>query len=190
MPRGSSRELFKPDYLIVCGSLPRWLIDAKGTDERVEDYTYQGAGYALQVNRKHADRPLRYYMLTNGLLTRVYAWDQEEAILSLRFGDFVDGNTKYETLRRLLGAEAVRVGWEASRCPAPPVGHLLTRPSMDDVKKAFLRCHRIIWKSEKMSPQAAFVEFAKLLFVKLWEDRRLRDDPRLLNSSARASRFL
>ena len=31
-----------------------------------------------------------------------------------------------------------------------------------------------------MSPQAAFVEFAKLLFVKLWEDRRLRDKPELL----------
>jgi len=31
-----------------------------------------------------------------------------------------------------------------------------------------------------MSPQAAFVEFAKLLFVKLWEDRRIRDNPDLL----------
>ena len=51
---------------------------------------------------------------------------------------------------------------------------------MDEVKKAFLRCHRIIWKSEKMSPQAAFVEFAKLLFVKLWDDRRLRDNPAFL----------
>ena len=31
-----------------------------------------------------------------------------------------------------------------------------------------------------LSPQAAFLEFAKLLFVKLWENRRLRDDPQLL----------
>ena len=62
----------------------------------------------------------------------------------------------------------------------PEPRHKLTRPNMDVVKRAFARCHRIIWKSEKMSPQAAFVEFAKLLFVKLWEDRKLRDRPELL----------
>lgn len=179
IPRGSRRESYKPDYLIVGGKLPRWLIDAKSPDEKVEDYTYQGAGYALQVNRKHPERPLRYYMLTNGLLTRVYVWDQEEAILSLRFRDFADGNAKYETLKQLLGASAARTGW-GNNVAQPAPGHDLARPTMDAVKKAFLRCHRIIWKSEKMSPQAAFVEFAKLLFVKLWEDRRLRDNPEML----------
>lgn len=179
IPRGSKTELYKPDYVLVGRKKPRWLIDAKSTDERIEQYTYQCAGYALQINRQHADRPLRYYMLTNGLLTRVYVWDQEEAILSLRFGDFVDSNPKYETLSRLLGAVAARSGWEAQVKPAS-AGHRLSRPAMDAVKKAFLRCHRIIWKSEQMGPQAAFVEFAKLLFVKLWEDRRLRDNPELL----------
>lgn len=185
IPRGSKTETHKPDYLIVAKNRPRWLIDAKSTEERIEDYTYQGAGYALQVNRKYSDRPLRYYMLTNGLLTRVYVWDQEEAVLSLRFGDFVDGNVKFEALKRLLSASTARAGWRpaanqrdlAYGKPAPK--HLLTRPNMDAVKRAFLRCHRIIWKSEKMSPQAAFVEFAKLLFVKLWEDRKLRDNPAL-----------
>jgi len=179
IPKGRKREQHKPDYMIVCEKLPRWLLDAKAPGERIEDYTYQAAGYALQINRKYEERPLRYYVLTNGLLTRVYLWDQEEAILSLRFADFVDGNKKYEAFRSLLGAKVARLGWEGPST-ARPAGHLLTRPAMDDVKKAFLRCHRIIWKSEKMSPQAAFVEFAKLLFVKLWEDRRLRDDPKFL----------
>ncbi|MFO0843920.1 MAG: hypothetical protein U0797_16240 [Gemmataceae bacterium] len=54
-------------------------------------------GYALLINRKHEHRPLKHYMLTNGLLTRVYQWDQEEAVLSLRFDDFAEGNPKYET---------------------------------------------------------------------------------------------
>ena len=121
-------------------------------------------------------------MLTNGLLTRVYVWDQEEAVLSLRFGDFADGNAKFQTLHKLLEADVVRVGWPA---PSPSATakiatHQFTRPSMDVVNKAFLRCHRIIWKSEKLGKQAAFVEFAKLLFVKLWEDRRLRDIPALM----------
>lgn len=175
IPKGRARELYRPDFLIKGGGSPRWLIDAKGTDERIEDYTYQCAGYSLLVNRKYEDRPLRYFMLTNGLLTRVYPWDQEEAILSLRFSDFALGNAKYETLLRLLGAKAVREGWR--REGKPTRGHVLTRPSMDTVKKAFAGCHRVIWKAEKMSPEAAFVEFAKLLFVKLWEDRKLRDNP-------------
>lgn len=92
--RGRNRERYKPDYLIVAGGQPRWLIDAKSTDENLENFTYQGAGYALGVNRRFVDSPLRFYMLTSGLLTRVYAWDQEEAVLSLRFADFVDGNPR------------------------------------------------------------------------------------------------
>src|SRR4051794_13070535 len=179
IPRGSRRELYRPDYLLVSKGQPRWLIDAKSPDEQVEDYTFQGAGYALQVNRQSKTKPLKYYMLTNGLLTRVYVWDQEEAILSLRFGDFVDGNTKFEALTALLNAKVVRKEWDQSPRPDRS-GHKLARPEMDAVKNAFKRCHRMIWSTEKMSPQAAFVEFAKLLFVKLWEDRRLRDDPVLL----------
>lgn len=175
IPKGRKREPYKPDYILVARKKPRWLIDAKAVDETIEDWTYQCAGYALLVNRKYRDRPLKFYMLTNGLLTRVYAWDQEEAVLSLRFADFADGNPKFEALKELLGADIVRRGWSDQENAKD--GHLLTRPTMDVVKRAFARCHQIIWKAEKLSPQAAFLEFAKLLFVKLWEDRRLRDTP-------------
>ena len=116
-------------------------------------------------------------MLTNGLLTRVYRWDQKDAALSLRFADFIDGNTRYRALRKLLDAPIVRQGWEQPGRAAS--GRALIRPTIDEIKRTFLKCNRTIWKAEKMSPQAAFLEFAKLLFVKLWEDRRLRDDPQL-----------
>jgi len=177
VPRGRKREPYKPDFIIACKKKPQWLIDAKSTRERIEDYTYQCAGYALLINRKYRERPCRFYMLTNGLLTRVYAWDQEEPVLSLRFSDYADGNNRYETLKRLINASTVREGWGTGTLVVGTKGHKMERPSMDAVKRAFLRCHRIIWKTEKMSPQSAFVEFAKLLFVKLWEDRLLRDDP-------------
>jgi type I restriction enzyme M protein len=176
--KGRKRELYRPDYLIVCKKQPRWLIDAKSVEERIEDWTYQCAGYSLAINRRYEEKPLHLYMLTNGLLTRVYRWDQEDALLSLRFSDFVDANPKYQALRELLGADVVRQGWLSGI--QINSGPILTRPGMDDVKKAFLRCHNIIHKAEKMNPQGAFVEFAKLLFVKLWEDRRLRDSPSML----------
>jgi type I restriction enzyme M protein len=178
VPKGVKKELYKPDYIISLHQNPYWLIDAKGTNERIEEFIYQCAGYSFLINRKFSNKPLRFFMLTNGLLTRIYKWDEEEPILSLRFGDFVDGNTRYETLKELLSAASVK-RWSNVK-KTKPTGHLLTRPKMDEIKRAFLRCHRIIWKSEKISPQAAFVEFAKMLFVKLWEDRRLRDNANLL----------
>ena len=110
---------------------------------------------------------------------------KNKLVLSLRFQDFVVGNPKYSALKGLLSTEAARSGWEIQK-KTGPTHCSLARPSMDTVKKAFIRCHRIIWKSEKMSPQAAFVEFAKLLFVKLWEDRRIRDNPALLEQIANA----
>ena len=149
------RESYKPDYLINGGDRPRWVIDAKSTTENIEDFTYQGVGYAMGINRRFEDNPVRFYMLTNGLLTRVYRWDQEDAVLSLRFTDFTDGNTRYRALRQLLGASTVRQGWEQP--VVVPPGRALLRPTIEEIKRAFLKCHRIIWKAEKLSPQAAFL---------------------------------
>jgi len=39
----------------------------------------------------------------------------------------------------------------------------------------FEACHRSIWKAEKRSPASAFYEFAKIMFVKIDEDRRLHE---------------
>ncbi len=173
-------ESYKPDFIITAKDKPRWIIDAKNVNEQIENYTYQCSNYSLQINQKYEDNPLRFYMLTNAFLTRIYNWDKEDAVISLRFADFVDGNTKYEALKKLLSANNVRNSFSSINKTPLVSGHLLKRPTIEIIKKAFLRCHRIIWKSEKMSPQSAFVEFAKLLFVKLWEDRRLRDNPSLL----------
>ena len=178
VPRGRVREPYKPDFVLKVSGKPRWLIGAKSVSERIEGYTYQCTGYAPLINRKFDDNPLQHYVLTNGLLTRVYVWDQEEPVLSLRFADFADGNSRYETLKQMFDAKMMR-GESGTEAPRDS-GHVMERPDMDVIKKVFARCHNIIWKAEKISPQAAFVEFAKLLFVKLWEDRKIRDDPQLL----------
>ena len=43
VPRGRKRELYKPDYLLVCAGQPRWLVEVKATDERIEDFTLSGS---------------------------------------------------------------------------------------------------------------------------------------------------
>ena len=182
--KGRKKESYKPDFLIYGKQKPRWILDAKSPDEKPDDYVDQGAGYCLGINQKYPDNPVHYFVLTNGFLTRVYRWDEERPILSLRFADFVDGNTKYTSFKEILGAQAARAGWAVK--PKSPVDtFLMIRPPMEEVKKTFTRCHRIIWKAEKVSPQAAFLRFAKILFVKLWEDRKIRDNAEFLAAIGR-----
>lgn len=172
--KGRKKEPWKPDYMLVCKRKPRWILDAKAPGENPDNYIDQGGGYCFAVNQKTEDNPVHYFLLTNGFLTRVYPWDKADPVLSLRFADFVEGNTKFASLRKLLGASAARSGWTDQKRPA--AAHAIMRPNMEEAKKAFARCHRIIWKADKVGRQGAFDRFAKILFVKLWEDRKLRDN--------------
>ncbi len=174
--KGRGKEPYKPDYLITAKRKPRWIIDAKATTENIDDFVYQCAGYSLLINQKHTDRPVKYFLLTNGLATRVYDWDQAEPILSLHFDDFVEKNSKYIAIKNLLSFRSVEA-WDV--VVKPQNQHKLERPPTEEIKKTFLRCHRIIWKSEKISPQAAFFEFAKLLFIKINEDKKIKDNGEL-----------
>lgn len=177
--RGRKQENFRPDYALVCREKPRWVLDAKGTEENVDDWSYQTAGYALGLNQQFSgENPCQYHAVTNGYELKVYRWDEAAPIHELRFEDFVDDNPKFLALRSLLGVRAARRGWkQSSNAPSPTI--TLARPTVEEVKRAFNSCHRLIWKAEKMNPQPAFVEFIKIMFVKLLEDRKLHDDAEL-----------
>lgn len=175
--RGRKKENFRPDYAIVTRDKPRWLIDAKSTQQDVDDWSYQTAGYAHGLNQQFSgENPCQYHAVTNGYVLKVYRWDESDPILSLNFEDFVDDNAKFLSLRAMLSAGVVRRGWKQ---PTPVVSIILARPSVEAVKRVFNSCHQLIWKAEKMNPQPAFVEFIKIMFVKLLQDRKLHDDEKL-----------
>jgi type I restriction enzyme M protein len=176
--RGRKQEHFRPDYALVCRGKPRWVLDAKGTQEDIDDWSYQTAGYALGLNQQFSgENPCQFHVVTNGYRLKVYRWDEATAIHDLKFEDFVDDNPKFLALRSLLVTHAARRGWKQSSIS--PATVTLARPTVEEVKRAFNSCHRLIWKAEKMNPQPAFVEFIKIMFVKLLEDRKLHDDAEL-----------
>lgn len=178
IPKGRKKEKYKPDYVIVTADQPRWLLDAKSTDENIEDWIDQCSGYALLLNRRYkGDKPLRYYAITNGLKFNLYRWDEDEPLITLSFGDFRDDNQRFIALKQLIGANIARKGWKRVRKMDETVS--LKKPPMQELKKAFNQCHRTIWKTEKMNPQPAFFEFVRIMFVKLWEDRKLHEDEEL-----------
>jgi type I restriction enzyme M protein len=177
---GRKKEKYKPDYVFVCADRPRWLIDAKGTKEDVDDWAYQGAGYALQLNQQFKDEdPCKYYVITNGLVLKVWVWNDAEPALVMEFSDFVEDNPKFTKLLSLLGADSARTGFAQETKAEKPATVSLKKPSVEEAKRIFKNCHNLIWKAEQMSPQPAFFEFVKIMFVKLWQDKKLHSDPEL-----------
>jgi len=173
--RGHKREKYKPDYALVVRGVPRGIIDAKGTEENVDDWVEQCSGYCLALNRKFPhSNPVRYFVLSNGKTTKVYEWDKEEPLLVLDFADFKFGNPKYEHLKVLLGLRSI-----SASVPSPVVPQSATfrleRATSERARQLFSVCHKAIWKSEVCSPSSAFMEFVKVMFVKLWADRNLRE---------------
>ena len=109
-------------------------------------------------------------MVTNGLVTELLEWDREAPVLSLRFEDFEPGDAKFAELRSAVAYEVFNQK-EAIREFRPQ----FRRPTIREIVSAFEVAHNTIWKKEKYAPTKAFYELAKVLFVKLRQDRRVHD---------------
>lgn len=170
--RGSRRENYKPDYAMLVGGTPRWILDAKHPDEDPDKWFEQCSGYALGLNQKYDANPVQFFVLTNGLTTSVYRWDSDTPLLRLDFSDFNWSGSRFESLRALLLPSAVVS--EELPTPEPYATTTLVRPTTEKARHIFAQCHRAIWKAELCNPPAAFMPFVKVMFVKLWADRQLR----------------
>jgi len=178
IPEGREESKYEPDYVLHCTGKPRVVVDAKSTDEDIEDWIGQCQGYTRQLNiRYEGDNPAQYYIISNGHNTDVFPWDENKPLLPLHFSDFEEGNVAWEEMKELLQAEKARKGWEEE--PTPPSTKDMMefrKAEVENVRSLFQHCHDIIREAEKMDPSAAFFEFVKLMFVKMAEDRRLHED--------------
>lgn len=175
VPLGRERVNYKPDYVLSFRKKPKVVIDAKHPDESLDKWIKQCSGYCLLLNQQFLeDNPVDYFVLTNGINTQIYKWDVGTPVLELDFEDFNVGNPKYEQLRSLLAASNIEKAKDNKDIGSR--NFVLKRPSAEEAKRIFAQCHKIIWKSEGYSPTAAFIEFVKLMFVKMWMDRKLRED--------------
>ncbi len=171
--KGAKKENYKPDYVCFHDKKPKIVIDAKNPAENLDDFTYQVAGYALALNSKFkGEKPVRFTILTNGIHFKLYKWDEEDPLLVMHFEDFQKDNKKYKNLYDLISFDSIK---QQTGKDEITIQNFLSKPSVQEVKNAFNKCHRTIWKKEKISPTDAFYEFSKIIFVKLNEDKRIRD---------------
>ena len=169
--KGSKKLNYKPDYIITANKNPLLIIDAKHPKENINDHIEQCAHYCLLINRNK--KTVKYFILTNGIKTALFKWDEAEPIIELNFEDFYLGSIKYEEFRNYIVLKELQSKEETEDTREKFV--TLKKINKEEAQKIFKSCHDYIWNAEKRSPNSAFIEFVKLIFLKLWNDRKLHE---------------
>jgi type I restriction enzyme M protein len=168
---GSRPELYRPDYILLdSANNPVVVVDAKNPAEQPAKYRYQVTGYALLINQRFSDNPVRYCVVSNGLTTEVLKWDFNTPLLTISFNNFDPGNNTFADLRATLAYASFN-----QERAVQGVRPTYRRPTTDEVVDAFKAAHDVIRNKEKSAPTEAFYELAKLLFVKLRQDRQIHE---------------
>lgn len=168
--RGSAKGKHRPDYALKLGTQIRWIIEAKAPKESLDDHVGQAASYCHVLNRSHPhDNPVRYFMLSNGMQTRVYHWDSDYPVLTLDFMDFVDDSDLMRQLRDLLSASSFTNAKHDFLGPT----HVLEKKPIEAINADFAFCHQYIHRKDDFSQSRAFMEFVKVVFLKLLSDKEI-----------------
>lgn len=177
--RNIPQREYRPDFALKKRRRIRWIIEAKAPTENLDNHIWQPKGYCMLLNGEYEDcNPTKYYMLTNGIETRLYLWDRNAPILELKFQDFEQNNNKYKKLESILGWESIDVGTDQN---IDNYDFVIVKEELSEVNSAFSWCHQHIYKKDNISQAEAFSEFVKLVALKLMSDRHLKDKyPELL----------
>ncbi|HMK94109.1 MAG TPA: type I restriction enzyme HsdR N-terminal domain-containing protein [Candidatus Limnocylindrales bacterium] len=165
--KGRRKEKYRPDYVLFVNDKPRVVIDAKNPSDKIRDFLYQVTGYALAINQQYKDEnPVIYCILTNGMTTEVYFWDDiASPFIEISFANFKEGDKKYEELVKALSPKSLE---QANIDKTTKI--ILVKPQVPEIEAVFQKCHNLIFKRENPFPTKAFYEFTKLVFLKMNED--------------------
>lgn len=173
--KGKKKKGYKPDYLCYSDKphqKPVLVIDAKSPAEDPEDGVQDSQLYTSVLRRKLPEpRPVQFCIGSNGIRTLVFHYERNVPQYDLTFDDFVDGNPKFEAFKNEMSRTARAKALESSVTPFE-----FKRPDLREIPQIFEKCHAAVWRKEISGPAPAFYEFAKLMFVKLNHDKKLRED--------------
>lgn len=182
--KGSAKCKYRPDYVIMLKSKPRIVIDAKDPKENLNNWTGQCGSYCLELNKRFkGEDPVELYILSNGVETRLYKWNESEPIVSLMFDDFTLNSSKYKKLLTFVSRTSFSSKYINHTKDKPKAKskdtegmHRFEKKGIDEINNLFTWCHQYIYKKDNMSQAAAFMEFVKLIFLKLLSDKKVHKD--------------
>jgi hypothetical protein len=101
--RGHPHKNYKPDFALRVSRKIRWIVEAKTPDENLDEHEWQARAYCVLLNGSGSGgKVTKFHLLTNGRETRLYDPALNDALLVLKFADFVDGNQKFEQLITII----------------------------------------------------------------------------------------
>ena len=111
--------------------------------------------------------------MTNGVDTMLHSPGDTQPALTLRFADFEEDNPRYSSL-----VNSLRPGAFGGGAPVAADAETIhfRKPSIAEVNHVFAKCHQHIHQSDHISQAAGFVEFVKLITLKLLSDKRIKDE--------------
>lgn len=169
--KGSKKSLYKPDYVVLSSGVPTIVIDAKSPKEDITDWELQCSSYCLEINKEFDYNPVEFYILSNGLKTSLYKWDQKKPMLELDFSSFAEGDDGLAELESIVSKSALSELSEKLKEELEFSNFDYKKVSLEELAIKFQKLHQEIWQSEKKGPSAAFQELIKIFFVKIRKDR-------------------
>ena len=175
--KGQKQKNYKPDYVLYLKTKktePVIIIDAKHPNEDANEGVIDSQLYASILRRKLKEPKTEQYCIgCNGKTIIIKHYDSDEVFLTLDFDDFNDSNKKYEKLKHIFSRKNFKTN--IKNISDKQTSFKFRKPPINELNGIFNACHRIIWKKEKISPTEAFYEFAKIMFIKLDEDKKINE---------------
>ena len=170
----SEKRKYRPDFAMKSAGHIRWILEAKAPSEQLDKHFDQANGYCEVINGSYArKKPVKYFVLSNGMETHLYKCGETEPSLVLNFDDFDQNKPRYQELTNLLRPQAFTGG---RPIPADADTIHFSKPTIAEVNNVFAQCHQFIHQSDKISQAAGFEEFVKLITLKLLSDKHIRDE--------------
>jgi len=169
--KGNKRKSHIPDYLVQLNKTPILIVEAKHPDVDITTLRHEAQDYATIINRGFIGKnPLKFCLISNGIKTELLNYDEQKPIMTLSFEDFDDKNKKYLELKNLISLSSIKKGEVSTEDFFE-----FRVPEISELKGIFKICHDLIRRKQKIGPKKAFYEFTKLLFIKMYEDKRIQD---------------
>ena len=166
---GSGKLNYKPDYMIKNNDEPILVIDAKSPEVNLDNFTNQCASYCLHLNQQK--ETVNYFILSNGCQTDIYPWKGGKKYMSLSFDDFKTNSDVAKEFYKLFSKEGFtkKIPTKNKTNNTVPFKKI----NKEEAQKIFKSCHKYIWNAEKMGVNASFIEFIKLIFLKMRSDKEI-----------------
>ena len=163
----------RPDFAMKSNGHIRWVLETKTPGEPLDRHFDQANGYCESINRAYSFlKPVEWFVLTDGINTHIHKPGNTLPVMEMTFSDFAESNPKYQQLQNILRPQ-VFVSGQVS--PAESGTLHFTKPTIAEVNHVFAKCHQHIHQSDHISQAAGFVEFVKLITLKLLSDKKIRE---------------